>query len=761
MRQLVLGVLLIIKINTFAQLNCNNWLSTTSGTSATIGDIDVTGNQLTVEAVFNANYSYASLGYSSSVVSKHSGSADCNYSLRVHAGEITTTNGYFSAGTKCDYEINKIYHVALVYNGSSLIFYRNGFKLTETAATGKLVTNNLLTVIGDYANRTANESLPGYINEVRIWNVARSQDQIKQYMNTTLPTTLTRNGLLAYYTFDNLLNKQGNNKFDAKLFGNAKYRATNPNCNFEATDCAERKNENCNNWLYTPNYGSSVTIGDVDVVGDKLTVEVNFNSISKSNNGSWGHLISKHTTDKDVNYAISPNGVEITTTNGYFYANQKCAIELNKNYHVALVYDGNLLKFYRNGFLISETSCNGQLAQNNLLTTIANIAGNGADGEQFNGYINEVRIWNVAHTVEQIKEYMNTSLPSPDKQNGLKAYFSFNSLRNKQGNDKFRAILNGDAEYATTNPNCTFKADNCENIIEKKSLFAFDCIVNNCKEVEIHFTKNENIKSFQVDFGDNQFSNNEFTIHRYAKTGVYNIVITALGNNGKYIKKEQKITIEKPIANFSYLINNNMLQANFTNNNEKNTIYNWNFGDGKMDSNKNTATTHQYEKAGIYNISLIAQNINGCKDTMQKTIVFTPVNNDTLAYVKNNIIFQKLSQMDFASWSGKVLLKEIEVINDSITVSFSDDAIVDGDSISVIYNNTVITTNKRLDQRQLSFTLPINKKLPINEIIMYAQNVGTIPPNTAIMKVVDGTKIHYVRMISTPEKSGVVHFKFK
>jgi gliding motility-associated-like protein len=73
---------------------------------------------------------------------------------------------------------------------------------------------------------------------VRIWNIARTQTQIRQYMNQPLPNPSTQTGLLAYYTFDNLKNKQGNSQWDGSLLGNAAINQTNPTCSsFIADSC--------------------------------------------------------------------------------------------------------------------------------------------------------------------------------------------------------------------------------------------------------------------------------------------------------------------------------------------------------------------------------------------------------------------------------------------------------------------------------------------------------------------------------------------
>lgn len=221
-------------------IGCSSWLKNNIISSAVrTGDIDVTGNKLTVEAEFNWTEPSKFINDGGDIVSKHTNPSDANYVLRPLRGSITTTNGYFLTGNVCEIEYNKTYHVAMVYDGSTLKYYRNGFLLSSVPCSGNLVTNNLITTIGNYAQSPTNqlEDFYGYINNVRIWNVARTQDEIKEFMSNTLPNPTSQTGLLANYVFDNLLNKQGNTAFNGSLFGFAAINATNPQCTFTADSC--------------------------------------------------------------------------------------------------------------------------------------------------------------------------------------------------------------------------------------------------------------------------------------------------------------------------------------------------------------------------------------------------------------------------------------------------------------------------------------------------------------------------------------------
>ncbi|MFT3907935.1 MAG: PKD domain-containing protein [Ferruginibacter sp.] len=238
----------------------------------------------------------------------------------------------------------------------------------------------------------------------------------------------------------------------------------------------------CNNWLHTQAIGESVKVGDLDVSGNQITVEGNFNCTSFPISGAdiWEEIVSKHSSPSDCNYALRMNMAAITTTDGFFLTPASCDnISLNKTYHVAMVYDGNTLKFYRDGFLMSQVAATGNLVLNDLLTTIGDYAYSTPLGTNFFGYLNEIRIWNVARTQSQIRVYMNSSLPNPTTQTGLLAYYTFDNLINKQGNTTWNGTLSGAATISNTNPNCDFIPDSCNVITSITSFTAPDTVCVN------------------------------------------------------------------------------------------------------------------------------------------------------------------------------------------------------------------------------------------------------------------------------------------
>lgn len=104
---------------------------------------------------------------------------------------------------------------------------------------------------------------------------------------------------------------------------------------------------------------------------------------------------------------------------------------------------------------------------------------------------------------------------------------------------------------------------------------------------------------------------------------------------------------------------------------------------------------------------------------------------------------------------------EIIVDSDSVQVDFYDNGEVDGDSISVFYNQQLMTFNRLLSARSLHFTIGLDSTKEVNELTMFADNLGSIPPNTALMLVSDGKKRYQVRLSSNLQKNASVLIRRK
>jgi len=166
-----------------------------------------------------------------------------------------------------------------------------------------------------------------------------------------------------------------------------------------------------------------------------------------------------------------------------------------------------------------------------------------------------------------------------------------------------------------------------------------------------------------------------------------------------------------------------------------------------------TLNTDELKKDSVMNA------IKVFKETFQ---VWRPSETDTIAAVRiqpRNVINYVVSNQ--FKEREKVVAEELTVETDSIKVDFYDNGEIDGDSISVFLNDKLIAFNRILSTRSVHFDIPLDSTKEINEITMFADNLGAIPPNTALMIVNDGKKRYEVRLTSNLEKSATIRIKKK
>jgi len=101
----------------------------------------------------------------------------------------------------------------------------------------------------------------------------------------------------------------------------------------------------------------------------------------------------------------------------------------------------------------------------------------------------------------------------------------------------------------------------------------------------------------------------------------------------------------------------------------------------------------------------------------------------------------------------------IDVDADSLKVALYDNGDVDNDSISLFYNRQLVATKQMLSTQSLNFTLPLDTS--VNEISMFAENLGKIPPNTALAIIYAGEQRFELNLVSTYSKNATIRFRRK
>ena len=106
----------------------------------------------------------------------------------------------------------------------------------------------------------------------------------------------------------------------------------------------------------------------------------------------------------------------------------------------------------------------------------------------------------------------------------------------------------------------------------------------------------------------------------------------------------------------------------------------------------------------------------------------------------------------------KIATMEIPIVGDSIELNFYDNAEIDGDSITLFLNNRLIFQHIFLTDKPFLVKLPVSELQDVNELVMVAENLGSIPPNTSLMIAYVAGQRYEARLVSTEGSSAMIRF---
>jgi hypothetical protein len=86
------------------------------------------------------------------------------------------------------------------------------------------------------------------------------------------------------------------------------------------------------------------------------------------------------------------------------------------------------------------------------------------------------------------------------------------------------------------------------------------------------------------------------------------------------------------------------------------------------------------------------------------------------------------------------LITTYQVSSPHIEVQLFDNGQIDGDAVSVYYNGKIITNNQTLTHKAITFTLEASSASRHHEFILISENEGSVPPNTALMRIKAGSQ---------------------
>lgn len=144
------------------------------------------------------------------------------------------------------------------------------------------------------------------------------------------------------------------------------------------------------------------------------------------------------------------------------------------------------------------------------------------------------------------------------------------------------------------------------------------------------------------------------------------------------------------------------------------------------------------------------------RDSLQMQRGISQVQKDSSQMTSKDSAKQEAALQQMLARSRKQI-QEISLKTPNIKVEIWDNNVIDGDNISLYFNKELIINRKRLTAIPITVNI---KAIPgkDNELIMYANNLGEIPPNTAMMRIYANGKEYDVYMSSDEQSSGMVKF---
>jgi hypothetical protein len=332
------------------------------------------------------------------------------------------------------YTVGEWMHVTMVHDGGRLRGYKNGVLIGDVPS-GATVQPNTGAPPTLYFGGLVESSTPyffeGQIDEVQIWSVARTAEEIRRDMYR--PLSGSEPGLRAYYRMTNgsglTVTDDSGNGWPGELRDSWSPTQFPPNGTFPQwiASGAFAGPRNALNLNGSTQYVSLSQPVDASG-GSALTLEVWINPAALTTNAAY-EIISQDdvTTDPDWRLGFQDNGTTLSfglkTSNGY----QELDVPIDPAAftgvwrHITAVYNGSDQSLYVDGALVGSQAQTGTI---NYRAATALEMGRAANGSNyFAGQIDEVRLWNIARTLIDIQSDRTQTLEGATT--GLVGYYRF------------------------------------------------------------------------------------------------------------------------------------------------------------------------------------------------------------------------------------------------------------------------------------------------------------------------------------------------
>lgn len=378
----------------------------------TPGSINLSDTALTISAWVYPKVFQSIWPYISTIASEETGSPDNAASIRFGDADLANNKLQFILGNGGVYQklngvaalnTNTWYHVAGVYNGSTMTIYINGIQDNQRNLASRDSINTTF-YIG--ANRLiADYFFNGIIDDVKIFNYARTPAQIAWDYN--------RGGTIAWWKFDECqgttLNDASGNLYTGTWSGSGGTQTSAGTCSTASTAWGNGVVGKFNSSLNFDSADDIVTVTDTaNLRFDASTQDFSlFAWVKRAASGADHYIISKEDADDD-GWRIMLTSANVVTCSVNEINVSSTSTITDTNWHLV----GCTITRAGNGQVYIDGIANGTATaiSSTAMATTSNIligARSYTPTNYFNGQIDDARIYNYSLTATQVKTLYN------------------------------------------------------------------------------------------------------------------------------------------------------------------------------------------------------------------------------------------------------------------------------------------------------------------------------------------------------------------
>ena len=102
------------------------------------------------------------------------------------------------------------------------------------------------------------------------------------------------------------------------------------------------------------------------------------------------------------------------------------------------------------------------------------------------------------------------------------------------------------------------------------------------------------------------------------------------------------------------------------------------------------------------------------------------------------------------------IIKQITTEETELIIELYDNGEIDGDTVSIFHNNELVVSRAGISTKPVTVKIKVDKANPHHELVMVADNLGRIPPNTSLMVITAGKKRYEIFISSSEQKNAKV-----